>query len=100
MSGDVVDTDSFDFCIFGCSSADVGSSSSSDVVTGSADACSVDSSVQLVVPSSGSPLVRLVSVRVPVSCTLPVSSNELSFRDYCCSHTFVHSGCVLVVLAA
>lgn len=98
ISGDVVDTASIDYSLFGVSSVDVGSSTSCDVVVDGTDACS-GSSVPSVVPS-GPPLVRFVSVRVPVSCSLPVSSNELSFRDYCCSHTFIHSGCVLVVLAA
>jgi len=122
LVGDVdVDVASLDYSIFGVAGDAVDTSSSSDVASGT-DACSgaseplvvpsssssvgssSGSSGPLVVPSSsssvGSSLVRVVSVRVPVCMSLPVSSNELSFRDYCCSHTFIHSGCVLVVLAA
>lgn len=50
------------------------------VYVGSTDACSL--------------------VQVPIACCLPLASNELSFRDYCCAHTFIHSCCVLVVMAA
>jgi len=130
LVGDVADVASFDYTLFGCaydvaesSSSDaVGSASDtcadavdplvvpSGEVSTSGSASSVGSSSgssdPLFVPSAssssavGSTLVRFVSVRVPVCMSLPVSSNELAFRDYCCSHTFIHSGCVLVVLAA
>jgi len=103
LVGDIVDLSTLDYSLFGVA-GDAGDTSS-DAVDSASDACS-GSSDSLFVPSAdvssavGSSLGRFVSVRVPVCMSLPVSSNELSFRDYCCAHTFIHSGCVLVVLAA
>jgi hypothetical protein len=118
---DVTDVSTLDYTLFGCAGADT-EVTSADAVDSASDTCAdafdplvvpsgevststvgstSGSADSLLVPSSvGSTLVRFVSVRVPVCMSLPVSSNELSFRDYCCSHTFIHSGCVLVVLAA